>query len=54
MKTAKVIYANGNVITTSINGTDDEIREYFAIGRKFNIGNGEQDDLQSVIGLVIN
>ncbi len=38
MKTVKVYFDNGDSITTGINGTDDEIRKYYAIGKYFNLG----------------
>lgn len=50
MRTVKVSYANNDTITTSINGTEDEIKTYFAIGRQFNIGNVE-DNMQRVTAL---
>lgn len=49
MKTVKVTYTNGDTITTGINGTDAEILEYFKRGRVFNIGNGEDDNMQAVV-----
>lgn len=48
MQHARVTYKNGDVINTSINGTDQEIREYFKIGRVFNIGT-VNDNLQSIV-----
>lgn len=50
MQTVKVTYSDGNTITTGINGTEAEIREYFAIGRVFNIGSVE-DNCQKVTAL---
>jgi len=38
MKTVKVTFENGNTITTGINGTDEEIREYYKVGKIFNLG----------------
>ena len=53
MKKAIVTYKNGAIIHTSINGTEQEIKEYFQPGRYFNLGkiiDGEvYDDLQPVI-----
>ena len=49
MKTAIVKFGNGDTITTGINGTDEEIKEYYAIGRWFNLGNGENDLMASVV-----
>lgn len=45
MRTVKVSYSNGDTITTGINGTDEEIRQYFAVGRAFNMG--VDDDLMA-------
>ncbi len=50
MKTVKVSYSNGDSIVTSINGTDNEIKAYFAIGRPFNIGSVD-DNVQRVMAL---
>ncbi len=49
MKTIKVIFENGNSLTTRINGTEDEIKAYY-VGKVFNLGCVE-DDLQKVIGV---
>jgi hypothetical protein len=38
MKTAIVKFSNGDTITTGINGTDAEIRDYYAVGKWFNLG----------------
>lgn len=64
MRSAKITYSDGTVINTSLaaNLTDKEIHDYFKIGRQFNIGNGPNDNLQTVIscepapllGLIIN
>ena len=54
MKTAIVTYSNGDSITTSVNGSDEEIQEYFAIGREFNIGIGPEDLIAHVIALEID
>lgn len=48
MRAVKVTYSNGESITTSINGTDEEILDYFKIGKPFNLGKGEKDDVQTV------
>ena len=50
MKAVKVTYTNGDKISTNINGTDEEIKAYFAIGKTFNIGSVE-DNLQQVTEL---
>lgn len=49
MKTAIVKFDNGDVITTSINGTDAEIKEYYGIGRTFNLGDGSGGDLMAKV-----
>lgn len=49
MRIVKVIFKNGDSITTRINGTEDEIRDYY-IGKVFNIDN-VKDDLQEAIGI---
>lgn len=51
----KVFYANGINITTSMaeGVTDEQIHDYFAIGKKFNIGEGGNDDLQAVTKVMI-
>lgn len=50
MRTVRVIFSNGDTITTSINGTDDQIRDYYSVGRWFNLGNVE-DLMVTVTGL---
>lgn len=42
MKTAHITFDNGDTITTSINGTDDEIRAYY-LGKWFNLGTVDDD-----------
>jgi len=46
----KVTFSNGDSITTNMNPrlTDQEIKDYYKIGRSFNIGNGEHDNMQTV------
>lgn len=46
----KVTYSNNDTITTAINGTIEEIENYYRIGSVFNIGTVE-DDLQKVVNL---
>jgi hypothetical protein len=48
MRTVEVKFENGKKITTSINGTDEEIKNYYKVGREFNIGDGVEDDMQKV------
>ena len=46
----KVTYSNNDTITTAINGTIEEIENYYKIGSIFNIGT-VADNLQSVTKL---
>lgn len=39
----KVTYSNKDTVTTPINGTIETVKDYFAIGKVFNIGSGEND-----------
>lgn len=43
MRTIKVYYSSGNIVTTDINGTDAEIRAYY-VGNMFNVGDGAGGD----------
>jgi hypothetical protein len=47
MRTAIVTYGDGTVVTTRINGTEDSIKQYYAVGRHFNIGR-VRDNVQPV------
>lgn len=53
MKNVKVKYANGDVVYTSINGTREEILEYFKVGKTFNIGSSGHDDIQAIVSCEI-
>jgi len=53
MKTAIVKFDNNDIITTGINGTDDEIRDYYAIDRVFNLGNCGDDLMAKVVSVEI-
>jgi len=56
MRLVKVTFSNGDTITTSINGTDEELKQYYAIGRYFNLGpapDGSEDNMQKVTQLEI-
>lgn len=44
-RTVRVTFGNGDSITTGINGTKQEIIDYY-IGKWFNIGHGEDDNMQ--------
>ena len=48
MKHARITFADGQIIDTSINGTDQEIKDYYKIGRYFNLGM-VNDNMQKVI-----
>lgn len=51
-RTVKVTFSDGDTITTRINGTEVEIRAYYAIGREFNLGDGAGGDkMASVTGI---
>jgi hypothetical protein len=52
MKTARIIYSNNDVIITNINGTEGSIKEYYKIGKVFNLGSVE-DNMQSVVSCEI-
>lgn len=54
-KGAVVKYSDGTVIRTSVNPqcSDDEIREYFKPGKVFNIGDGPNDKLETVVSVEI-
>lgn len=50
LRAVKVTYSNGRIIGTSMasNLTNTQIKNYFEIGKKFNIGNGAKDLIVSV------
>lgn len=56
LRNVTVEYENGDVVHTNMAGhlTDEEIYDYFKIGKVFNIGNGEHDNLQAVRNVSIN
>ena len=49
-KIAKVTYDTGDVISTQVNPilSDDQIKDYFAVGKQFNLGSGENDLMATV------
>lgn len=51
MRTAKAIFKNGDTITTSINGSDKDIINYY-VGKVFNIGS-VTDNLVKCVDVVI-
>jgi len=50
LREVKVTYENGTIIETCMakNITDEEIKDYFKIGKVFNLGEGENDLLARV------
>lgn len=56
LRTVTVEYSNGQKIPTSMAAhlTDDDIRNYYKIGKEFNLGNGEYDNMQRVVGVEID
>lgn len=53
MKSATIFFNNYDYLDTEINGTDDEIRAYYAIGKPFNLG-GEDDNITTVKDFIIH
>ena len=49
MNAVKVTYDNGDEVVTSINGSDEEVLNYFKVGKTFNIGNGGKDLMAKVV-----
>ena len=49
-RAVKVTFANGDTISTEINGTEETIRNYYAIGKYFNLGR-VGDNMQAVTNL---
>ena len=49
-RSVKVVYSDGTHITTSMNPniTDSEIRQYFKVGQRANIGQGERDKVVTI------
>lgn len=50
LREVRVTFADGNTITTSMAAglSDEDILKYYAVGNKFNIGAGEEDNVQAV------
>jgi hypothetical protein len=55
LRTVKVNYADGNSITTNMAAglSDQEIKDYFKIGKKFNLGTGGKDKMVAVKSIKI-
>lgn len=54
LRCVEIHFSNGDIITTSMNAnlTDEEIKNYFRIGRQFNIGS-ISDNLATVTNVII-
>jgi len=50
MRSIKVIYKSGLVCRTNINGTDEEILDYY-VNKWFNVGDGEKDKMDLCIAV---
>ena len=53
MRPIKVTFADGNTITTNINGTEEEIKAYY-VGQLFQFGDrdwGDGDNMQEAISV---
>ena len=55
LRAAKITFSDGDTITTDLaaNLTDNEILEYYKIGKIFNLGCGENDNLVKVVKVEI-
>ena len=56
LRSVTVKYENGDEVNTSMAAhlTDDEIRDYYKIGKTFNVGLGPEDNLTKVKEVIIN
>lgn len=56
MRSITVTFDDGNIINTSMAAhvTDDQIKEYYRIGRQFNIGDGPNDHMATVTNVLIH
>ena len=50
LRSVKVTYDDGSVETTSMSAklSDDDIKDYFKIGKKFNVGKNGKDKIAKV------
>ena len=50
LRVVQVTYVGGETITTSMAGhlTNEDIKAYFKVGKKFNIGSGGKDKIKAV------
>jgi len=51
MNTFKITFSNNDTITTGFNGALDDAKEYYLIGRQFNLGLYGEDDMQAVVNV---
>lgn len=56
LRSVTVKYENGDVVNTSVakHLTDEEIRDYFKVGTKVNVGIGPQDNIQTIEEVIID
>lgn len=54
-KKVKVTYSNGDETTTSVNPSvsDEDIKKYFEVGKKVNVGIGPEDNMQTITSVQI-
>ena len=50
LRAVKVTFENGDHLTTSMAAhlTDEDIKDYYKVGRSFNVGIGPNDNMQRV------
>lgn len=44
----KIYFSNGDTISTKMNGSKKQIRQYYKKGKSFNLGVGSKDDITKV------
>jgi hypothetical protein len=49
----KVTFSDGDIITTRMNATEQEAREYYPIGSWINVGDGPRDLMKQVKSIEI-
>ena len=55
LREVKIYFANGDSLETNMSAklTDQDIRDYYRIGRYFNLGSGDKDNMQPVVKVEI-
>jgi hypothetical protein len=48
LRSVKVTWSDNSTMETNINGTDKELKNYYKIGKEFNVGQGEKDKILKV------